>query len=198
MTQYAGISTSYPVSIPLVDDLFPPTSLEYNPGLQGLADRTAFLKAALGVLQGQRQPVLVVSASNGSYVTVHDTANHVLLSTTFAAPFLMLPTDIIVAFTKINQSGAADPTVSHAFDIQAVNASGAFYTLNTVHAKYLTNNNFDTINNVYLLTPPNPSPTPPIVAFGSAVGLQMITYTGTAPSVAESFGNTELFFMVLR
>jgi hypothetical protein len=45
MTQYAGEDESFPESITLPDPNAPPTAAAFNPALQAIADRTAWLKA---------------------------------------------------------------------------------------------------------------------------------------------------------
>ena len=68
MHNYAGNPDNFPVSVPLVDDadLNPPTASVLDPGLQALADRTAYLKKATAA-----QPILNWNPTNrggGPYV----------------------------------------------------------------------------------------------------------------------------------
>ncbi len=48
MTQYAGDPDAFPLDLPLPDDSAAPTAAEVNPFLEGLADRTAYLRKRLG------------------------------------------------------------------------------------------------------------------------------------------------------
>lgn len=48
LPQYAGNPANYPVTISEIDDSSPPFAANWNPGTDGLADRTAWLRATLG------------------------------------------------------------------------------------------------------------------------------------------------------
>jgi hypothetical protein len=145
---YAGNPASFPTTIPLIDDSDPPDASHFNPGPEGLADRTAWLNAHMlplsggtltgnlvlssGVelfLTGTAQEVVEVSASILNEGTIEVASGGTLLLDTGCTVTGTISAGTIHMLGSMSLDRLGAVVTNHNQAIQAANAGGIAATV---------------------------------------------------------------------